>query len=470
MSDLIQHVIVLMLENQSFDRMVGLTHGVDGVNPQALRTNPDSISGQLISQNLSTQPRMDFDPPHDYDDVIAQIQGTSEPCSGFVNAFIKDHPKGSPSEVMAYYDSAYLPSLGTLAKEFVTCDRWFSSVPGPTWPNRFFVNSGTSLGHIDMPSLANFDPAVHLYDQPTVFERLSEAGKSWRIYFQDFSQTTLMIRQELYAANYRYMPSFYIDCENETTFPQYAFIEPKFFWPGENDQHPISDIRRGDALIANVYNAIRKNEKLWNSSLFVILYDEHGGFYDHVDPRDQAYQKTAVPPDGHQTPEHFPFNLFGLRVPAVLISPLLDPGVLHGVYDHTSLLQYLMKKWGLGPLGNRVAAANNFMDEVVWRSAPRDQTTQALNVLQVPEDPKPTGLSEHQQALVAYSRYLESKMASEKAPGAEKQNFLQQVGERLISAVEDVANHGPVAAERLRLFLNSKGAQLPPSPASAPTQ
>ncbi|MBT9332147.1 alkaline phosphatase family protein [Paracidobacterium acidisoli] len=470
MPDPIEHVIVLMLENQSFDRMVGLTPDVDGVNPQALHSNPDSITGQPVLQNLSTQPRMDFDPPHDYDDVITQIQGTGQPCSGFVNAFLRNNPKGNAGEVMAYYDSSLLPSLGALAREFVTCDRWFSSVPGPTWPNRFFLNSGTSLGHIDMPSLAHFDPAVHLYNQPTVFERLSEANKSWRIYFHDFSQTTLMIRQELYALNYRYMPSFYLDCEDEANFPQYTFIEPKFFWPGENDQHPVSDIRRGDALIASVYNAIRKNEKLWSSSLLVILYDEHGGFYDHIDPRDPAFRKTAVPPDSHQTPEHFAFDLYGLRVPAVLVSPLLDHGVLHGVYDHTSLLQYLTQKWGLGPLGARTAAAKSFADELVWRSAPRDQTTQALSVVQVPEDPKPTGLSEHQQALVSYSRYLESKMAGEKVPGPDRQNFLQQVGERLLSAVEDVANHGPVAAERLRLYLNSRGAQLPPSTPAAPPQ
>ncbi len=157
--DPIKHVVVLMLENQSFDRMIGLTPGVDGVDPQALRSNPDS-TGQPVAQNLSTQARMDFDPPHNYDDVVAQIDGPAGPCTGFVGSFLKNAPKGNPSEIMAYYDSAYLPSLGALATQYVTCDCWFSSVPGPTWPNRFF-NSGTSLGHIDMPDLAHFDPAVH---------------------------------------------------------------------------------------------------------------------------------------------------------------------------------------------------------------------------------------------------------------------------------------------------------------------
>jgi len=458
----IQHVVVLMLENQSFDRMVGLIPGVDGVDVANLRSNPNALTGKPVLQNASTQARMDFDPPHDYDDVMSQIEGNGQPCGGFVNAFLKNHSMGDPNEIMAFYDSGTLPALENLALQFVVCDRWFSSVPGPTWPNRFFVNSGTSLGHIDMPSLVHFDPAVHLYDQTTVFEQLSKVGKSWRIYFEDFSQTTLMTHQIPYAANYRYMISFEEDCKNESTFPQYAFLEPKYFWPGQNDQHPTSDIRRGDALIASVYNAIRQNEDLWNSTLFIVLYDEHGGFYEHVDPRDPEYKAKAVPPDGNVTPEGFAFDLFGLRVPALFISPWLDPGSLHGVYDHTSVLRYLTEKFGLGPLGNRTPTANNFADELAWRSTARVDAPVNLVVPSVPEDPKPTDLSEHQEALVSFSRYLESKMANAIPPGAEHDNFLAQVGDRLLQTVEDLTHHGDVATERLRLYLNSNGANLQP--------
>ena len=468
-ADPIKHVVVLMLENQSFDRMVGLIPGVDGVDVAHLRSNPDSLTSAAILQNSSTQARMDFDPPHDYDDVIAQIEGTGVPCSGFVNAFLKHHSTGKPDEIMAFYDSGTLPAIENLAQQFVICDRWFSSVPGPTWPNRFFVNSGTSLGHIDMPDLVHFDPAIHLYDQPTVFERLSEAGKVWRIYFEDFSQTTLMTRQALFAVNYRYMLSFEDDCQDAAGFPQYTFIEPKFFWPGQNDQHPTSDIRRGDTLIARVYNALRKNEDLWNSTLFIVLYDEHGGFYDHVDPRDPAYKAKAVPPDAHVTPENFAFDLFGLRVPALLISPWLDPAILTGVYDHTSLLRYLTDKWGLGALGNRTPVANNFADELVWRDTVRTDTPETITTVPVPEDPKPTNLSEHQEALVSYSRYLELQMANKTVPGPERNDFLVQVGSRLLRTVGDLTHHGDVAAERLRLYLNSHGANLtPPAPPPLP--
>jgi phospholipase C len=461
-ADPIEHVVVLILENQSFDRMVGLIPGVDGVDLSKLRTNPNSAAGTQVTQNPSSQARMDFDPPHDYDDVVAQITDAGVPCAGFVDTFLKSNSKGDPNEIMAYYDSGTLPALENLAMSFVICDRWFSSVPGPTWPNRFFVHSGTSLGHIDMPSIVHFDPAIHLYNQATVFERISEAGKRWLIYFEDFAQTTLMTRQLPFAANYRYMRSFEADCNDAANFPDYVFLEPKYFWPGQNDQHPTSDIRRGDALIAQVYNAIRQNEALWNSTLLVVLYDEHGGFYDHVNPREPAHLAKAVPPDANVTPEGFSFNSFGARVPALLISPWLDAGVLHGIYDHTSLLKYLTAKWSLGALGNRTAAANNFADELVWRSSPRTNAPSSLIAMQMPEDPKPTDLSEHQQALVSYSRYLESKLAAAAPAGPAREAALAQVGSRLLQSVEDVTQHGDVAAERLRLYLNSQGATLPP--------
>ena len=459
-ADPIKHVVVLMLENQSFDRMVGLVPGVDGVDPARLRSNPNTKAHTTVVQNPSSQARMDFDPPHDYHDVLAQFAGTGAPCSGFVDAFLKNHPTGDPAEIMAYYDTGTLPSLEKLAAEFVTCDRWFASVPGPTWTNRFFVHSGTSLGHIDMPSLVHFDPAIHLYNQTTVFEQISQAGKKWHIYFEDFAQTALMTRQWAYAENYRYMATFEEECRNETDFPDYVFLEPKYFWPGQNDQHPTSDIRRGDGLIARVYNALRQNDALWNSTLFVVLYDEHGGFFDHVDPRDPVYRAKAVAPDAHTTPEGFAFDLFGARVPAVLISPWLDRGVLHGIYDHTSLLKYLTAKWSLGPLGNRTAVANNFADEVAWRSSPRTDLPASLAMISVPEDPRPSGLSEHQVALVAYSRFLELQMAVKTPPGPAHHNLMAEIGARLLRTVEDLTQHGVVAAERLRLFLNSQGANL----------
>src|SRR5205809_2504371 len=175
-----------------------------------------------------------------------------------------------------------LPVLHKLAEHFLICDHWFSSVPGPTWPNRFFVHSGTSLGHVDMPN-GFFHPGIHLYDQPTVYQRLSEKGISWKIYFGDVPQSLVLIHQLMHPKGYHHHDRFFEDAAGpEAGFPQYSFIEPYYFGAKQSDQHPPTDVRHGEALIASVYNAIRSNDQLWNSTLFVLLYDEHGGFYDHV--------------------------------------------------------------------------------------------------------------------------------------------------------------------------------------------
>ena len=341
-----------MLENASFDRMLGLLPGVDGVNPNQPRTNPDFPGSNLIAQAVATEPTMPLDPEHDLDDCLRQIAG---PCEGFVSNFAQHFPQSAPgdrSEVMGYYTPDFLKVLYALGQSFLTCDQWFSSLPGPTWPNRFFVHSGTSLGHTTMPN-GIFDPAIHLYDQPTVYQRLSEAGVSWSIYYGDVPQSIVMTEQAKYPTHYHPMSRFFTDAAGpEASFPSYSFIEPTYFGAQQDDQHPPSHILRGEVLLANVYNALRGNSALWESALLVILYDEHGGFYDHIEP------PPAIPPDNDVS--EYAFNQYGVRVPAILVSPWVKAGVASDTFDHTSLLKYATDKWSLGPLGARVAAAKTF--------------------------------------------------------------------------------------------------------------
>jgi hypothetical protein len=148
------------------------------------------------------------------------------------------------------------------------------------------------------------------------------------------------------------MDDFISDAKTESSFPAYVFIEPRYYsllGRRENDQHAPSGMAEGEALVASVYNAIRSNEALWRSTLLVITYDEHGGFYDHVTP------PAAVPPDGCGAPANarFAFDRLGVRVPAILVSPYVRRGCDDTVYDHTSILRYLLEKYGLPPLGNR---------------------------------------------------------------------------------------------------------------------
>lgn len=406
LSDPIRHIVVLMLENNSFDRMLGCMTSaypqLCGVDPKAPFTNPDYPNNEhLYAQLPDSKPSVAVDPAHDLDDVIRQVDRGH--CMGFVSDLAQHKPQAPEKEryqIMSYFDRGSLPVLHTLAEDSIICDHWFSSVPGPTWPNRFFVNSGTSLGHIDMPSPFSPLDGFALYDQPTVFQRLSEKQIDWRIYFGDVPQTLLMARQLVYPEHYRLMIEFQIDAaKSEADFPQYVFIEPCYFFPGQNDQHPPTDVRHGEQLIAKVYNAIRSNEELWKSTLFVLLYDEHGGFCDHVAP------PATVAPDEHT--KDFSFTQLGVRVPALLISPWLDPGVLSTDFDHTSLLKYLTDKWDLGPLGNRVPQANSFAPELLKLASPRQDCVKTVASSEPEANEPETALNAHQVALAGFTHYLE---------------------------------------------------------------
>ncbi|MCU1294392.1 MAG: hypothetical protein JWP08_3242 [Bryobacterales bacterium] len=407
MADPIQHVVVLMLENNSFDRMLGCMKavfpGMEGPNlPEANPfTNPDyPDAARLFAQLPDAQRTVAVDPGHDLDDALRQIhQGD---CKGFVRDFVQHCPQAPESEryqIMDYFKLGDLPALHALAQNYLICDHWFSSVPGPTWPNRFFVHSGTSLGHVDMPG-GVFHPALHLYNQPTVYERLHEKNISWRIYYGDVPQSLLMTNQLEFHLNYRRMDSFKADAAGSVSdFPQYVFIEPCYFGPGQNDQHPPTDVMHGEALIADVYNALRANEELWASTLLVLTYDEHGGFFDHVAP------PPTIAPDTHTT--QFAFNQLGVRVPALLISPWVDPGVFPGVLDHTSLLRYVTEKWNLGPLGARVPHAASIASAIARSTARSDCPRSIPRPAAQPNDlTKP--YNGQQVALAGFTQHLEA--------------------------------------------------------------
>jgi hypothetical protein len=242
------------------------------------------------------------------------------------------------------------------------------------------------------------------------------------------------------------MPQFFTDASGaEAGFPSYSFIEPNYFGGGQNDEHPPSDILRGEVLLAQVYNAIRNNEALWEKTLLVVLYDEHGGFYDHVFP------PACVPPDGNTN--EFSFAQYGIRVPAILISPWLEKQVLSDELDHTSLLRYVSDMWGLSGLGARTAAAKSFAS--TWKVAGAVRTDVPVNIAEPTTLPNPVveGLNPNQLALVGFSRYLETQtmaMAAKAGPAAAKAMTLE-IGQRVLwSSAED--RHGEVAVERVDRF------------------
>jgi phospholipase C len=411
-ADPIEHIVVLMLENQSFDRLLGYLKSVnsyvDGVDTQNPGQNADPDGGQPYLQAPGAPFTTLQDPGHDLDDVLRQIAGG---CAGFVADYATKYPNSPRSErqqVVSYFARGQLPALHTLAENFLVCDRWFSSLPGPTWPNRFFVHSGTSLGHTDMPE--GFDPHLHLYSQPTLYERLSDAQVPWRIYVGDFAQSWVMTAQWQYPTCYRPMADFYNDAAGAAAdFPAYSFIEPSYFGARQNDEHPPYDILLGEQLLAQIYNALRANEDLWASSLLLVVYDEHGGFYDHVDPNSADPDHTlAIAPDDHT--DSFAFDVFGVRVPALLVSPWVDAGVDHTVFDHTSVLRYAIDKWGLAPLGRRAAAANSLLP-LLARTSARTDAPASLTLPPASVALPAAATTRNQTALAAFSRYAEAHIA-----------------------------------------------------------
>jgi len=379
--DPIQHVILLMLENHSLDQMLGcfsqLYPDLDGIDSQVQRFNLDD-KNQKIFQKETTETQMTLDPLHEVPNVLTQI---SENNSGFVKDFVTNYPKSTDQDrqnVMGYYPYGFLPALHALAAEYTICDHWFSSLPGPTWANRFFALSGTTSGRVKTPSGItdrNFGHEIFYQNQKNIFDCLDEAKVTWRNYYGDFPISLVLThqREPHNLINYRKMDSFFKDANSDATnFPAFSFIEPKYMGEDQNDDHPPHNTMKAEKLIADVYNAVRSNEKLWQSTLLIVNYDEHGGFYDHVQP------PAAIPPDSHT--EEYSFTQLGVRVPSLLISPWVKKGVEKTTYDHTSVLKYLSDKWQLSPLGERTKQANSIASALNFEQAPRQDCLPYIHI------------------------------------------------------------------------------------------
>jgi len=455
MPDKINRVIVLMLENRSFDHVLGcLTPDIpklDGIDPKNLGTN--TYDGQPYSQQAGAARFLNFDPRHELEHVAVQLKGGN---GGFVQDFAQSYPRADPKtdlpEMMKYHDRGVLPAIHELAKNFTVCDHWHASVPGPTWCNRLFALSGTSLGRVAMPE-GIMSLNLHWYSQPTLFDRLNEKKIPWKVYFGDAPLSFLFVNQweKDNVARHRTMTEFYRDVASydpDTAdadgLPLFSFIEPQYFQPGATDAHPPHDIFAADALVGSVYNAIRANEKLWKETLLVVAFDEHGGFYDHVIP------PAAVPPDYHQ--EEYSFDRYGIRVPVILVSPWVGATVFPDIMDHTSLLRYLTGKWSLGPLGYRTANAATFNAAITGQF--RDNVLPSVQPSMVPAsnlnpDARPPTfekLSTNQQALLALSHVLES-MAGDEA---------SVIASRARSVLSNAQSQIDTAVDRFESFLGIK--------------
>ncbi|MGB2678053.1 MAG: alkaline phosphatase family protein [Candidatus Acidiferrum sp.] len=357
MANPFEHLVVLMMENRSFDHMLGFlqspAYPVEGLDPTNLPTNDPAIGTGPVpaSPNARTVNDLNPDPAHDFLNVNVQIFGNKDATrSGpLMRGFVKDYaavsndPTKGPN-IMKCFTAQTLPVLSTLAKQYAVCDHWFSSVPGSTIPNRLFAHAAHSGGSLTQ------DAILAPLRLKTIFEVMDDPANpySYRIYAGTMGGTILLTNLYLIHHQDGFHPyeEFQSDCAHGD-LPAYTFIEPRYdddLADGlfANSQHPDFPVDEGEALIADVYTAIR-NSPLWSTTLLLIVYDEHGGIFDHVSPPTLT-PDPRYPPVPESTNPNFQFDRLGVRVPAVLVSPLIKPGtIIHQRFDHCSIVATVRK-------------------------------------------------------------------------------------------------------------------------------
>jgi phospholipase C len=380
----IDHIVVLMMENRSFDHMLGY------LSKHAGRNAVDGLHG---GEKNSYMGRDNFSCPlpgtvfypgpcHEHECVANQVNG------GKMDGFVADYaPRAvaedvDPGQVMGYHNAAQVPVYDALAREFLICQRWFAAHPGPTFPNRFYTLTGrlnrdaNGRWQFDNPEGSDFVPV----STKTIFDHLSAQGVLWSYYehgycflrmFERYTNDTQHVVDALDPVN-----GFFARAA-AGTLPAVSFIDPNFINltdDGDNDDQPPANITAGQNLIGRVVNALI-NSPRWDKTLLIITYDEHGGFFDHVPP------PTAPVVSG--------IDRYGVRVPAFVVSPWVARGQvteLNLVFDHTSIIKTIARRFlSAHPpdMGERVAAAND-LSMVLQPTARQDRPS-----IPVPAAPAP---------------------------------------------------------------------------------
>jgi phospholipase C len=376
----LKHVVVLMMENRSFDHMLGALKAtnpnIDGLS--GTESNPDTTGANVTVQPLAQyQSQLDPDPNHQFSAVNLQIfnstqHGAPLPATmqGFITSYFNQQQNVVHSqEILYYFTPDKLPVLTTLANQYAVFNRWFASIPGPTICNRAFAHYGTSFGQVSM------DVFYEGKDIQAIYPRLLAAGHTTKLFYYDEASSTMEVVNLLQnqPSIFGTFQDFLNACQ-QNALPDYCFIEPNYTdhpapdGSGEAiacDQHPDHDVRAGEQFIAQVYNAIRLNPNLWPNTAMLLVYDEHGGIFDHVPPPACTPDSPFVAqPADTGTLDSFAFDRLGVRVPAILISPWVAAGtVINDIFDHASIPATVTEFLQL-PAVNRSArelAANTFL-------------------------------------------------------------------------------------------------------------
>ncbi|GJS96800.1 non-specific phospholipase C1 [Tanacetum coccineum] len=388
------------MENRSFDHILGWIKktrpDIDGLTGNEFNYINASDPGSKKAFVSNDAVFVDSDPGHSIQAIYEQIFGSTPlngsypkvaPMNGFVQQANSMGVDGLDKTVMSGFDPVLLPSYTELVNEFGVFDKWFASVPASTQPNRFYVHSATSHG---ASSNVKKD-LINGFPQKTIFDSLDENGLSFGIYYQNIPATLFFksLRKLKYVTKFHEYDLMFKYHAKKGKLPNYVVVEQRYFdvniFPA-NDDHPSHDVAIGQKFVKEVYETLRASPQ-WEEMAFLITYDEHGGFYDHV-----ATPLNNVPnPDGLIGPEpyYFGFDRLGVRVPTLLISPWIEKGtVIHepngptpdSQYEHSSIPATVKKLFNLDSdfLTKRDAWAGTFESYFNIRDTPRDDCPEKL--------------------------------------------------------------------------------------------
>ena len=412
----IEHVVVVMFENRSFDNLLGWLYDPENDPPyNVVPGNFEGLSGKKLSNPVPGSARIvsagktdnargpQPNPGEPYEHVYSQMYDvdlveakdvpTNLPQPPNMQGFIRNYmaqkevandPRVDPTRIMDSLTPKTVPVLSALAHNYAMFDHWFASIPTQTFCNRSFVHAGTSSGYVNNGGGGPF----FLNDTTTIFDLLGAAGKSWNIFCGSWllESFALLTQKRLWKylpqRKFAHFKDFLAAAGKKGGLPNYSFIEPIYFdsmvWGAQTDMHPEcnlyefygpASLHKGEEFLWTIYDAIR-NGPDWESTLLIVLFDEHGGCYDHVPPPGKGECKVAINPsgDGNVIPNTqaggtgFNFDRLGPRVPAIVVSAYTAPQTrINGVHEHTSVLSTVVNCFELpmGQLGQRQEAADD---------------------------------------------------------------------------------------------------------------
>ena len=349
----IRHVVVVMMENHSFDNYFGVLGLGDGFRLDASGT-PTNSNPAPDGTTVMATPAPSVCQAHVH---VSQSWTASHTAwdhganDGFVRA--------TGPDPMHYFTPEDLPFYHSLGRTFTLCDRWFASTMAQTYPNRRFLIAGSAFGLVDDSFPPGFDRNPRPGKFGTVFEMLTHFGIDWKNYYSDLPSGYLFpYVTQVNPNGFAKVDRFFTDAA-AGALPFFSLVDPHF---GQSSEENPQDVRNGEAFAAQVVDAVL-HSPAWPSTVLIWVYDEHGGYYDHVPPR------AAVPPDAiaPNVPTDATYgdsySFTGFRVPAVVVSPWSRRNyVSHVVHDHTSILKLIETKWNLPALSDRDANASNLLD------------------------------------------------------------------------------------------------------------